>query len=505
MRAVFVALALFALGCGSTPLPAPPPPARPPAIVPGPATLAIAWQAPFDSQSALVLLGDRIVESGWRGIAFHSVDDGRETARYAGEESRFRAWIHDGNAVVLVAMDDFAIARGREPVVARFDRDALAPRWVVPSCPRLYAVAGADDRIFALCDTGLVRIDASSGAVLGTAPVTASAWHDEHAVVAIAHGAALRAGTTVLAFDTDGTERFRRALEGSFGLARSDEGLVVASVTEGLVVLSERTGETVRTIALGELGASPDLFTMRLGRVVVDGDLAIVEAGGRLRAVSLGQTTPAWSAVGAGAVLDAGAVHACAGGRLVALDRQTGRVLFSWSAGECTVLGVSNGTVIAWFGAAGPTVTADEAVHQGLVAFRPSDREVPCEAMTVRGVVRVNGALAPGVRVRAGAPWAIHADGTVSGWGARTPPLPPASGSAVTPASGSVVTTTTDASGAYTLALCDLGHVPIVVDPDDAERVAGETHARGIAAFVHLDGRGSYTLDLDVHVSGPEL
>jgi hypothetical protein len=55
------------------------------------------------------------------------------------------------------------------------------------------------------------------------------------------------------------------------------------------------------------------------------------------------------------------------------------------------------------------------------------------------------------------------------------------------------------------LEVCERGHVPVIVDPEEARTRAGEAEVDDVAAYVHLDGRGRYTLDFAVTAHGPTL
>jgi hypothetical protein len=111
----------------------------------------------------------------------------------------------------------------------------------------------------------------------------------------------------------------------------------------------------------------------------------------------------------------------------------------------------------------------------------------------VRGEVRINGRVAPEIDVRAGNAWAAESNGVVhmSG-GPMTPTDEPAAASA-----------RTDSAGRYSLTICERGHVPVVVDPEQARHFARETEVDDISGYVHLDGRRAYTIDFAISAHGP--
>lgn len=472
------------------------PPVMPPAIAApsGLATLAPRWDAPFDTQSGLAIVSDRIVESGWRGIGFRAIADGAETAR-ADDAPPFRAWIDEPGEPVLFPFDGFVIASGRDHVLGRFEPDATAFAWTSSACRRAWAAAPLGAHVAVLCTNGLVVLDAASGGTIRTLEVPASEVGDEHALVAASGGLVLREADVLVGVSDEGSERFRIEAPGTFGLAGLGASFFVVSLAEGLVERSASTGERVRSVAIPGLEAGPDAMTMRLGRVVVDDDLALVEAGGRIAALSLADGSVLWSIAGSSATIGPDAVFACRGVRALALERTTGVERWSWSVGGCEVLGVTAHGVLVRHDSAGGSVTQAELVYQGVTDFEPSTREVPCETVTLRGTVRVNGAVAAGVHVRAGVAWSTTSGGAVAGWGSRTLP-DPRSGTAS-------ATSETDAGGTFELRLCDRGHVPVVVDHADLERLSGQPEVDGTFTYVHLDGGGSYALDFEVSAHGP--
>ncbi len=468
----------------------------------------LAWRAPFDSQSGLLVFGTTIVESGWQGIIQHDVADGRERGRFAGSDDTFRAWIgvdaaHDP---VLVHLGSFVLGRDRRARLARFDPPREPPRWISGACTRLYAAALAGDEIVAFCGSGtappapfppgaLVFLDAATGRERARVSLPATSPFDEHAVIA-AHGViAVRAGEHVLIAEATPRILVDRVRPGTFALAATEHGLAIVENGAGLIEFDAATGADLRTIGLS-LRGTPDPFTTRLGRLVIAEGTAYVEAGGEIRALSLADGRERWRAEGGGIVIDRERVYACRGNHFVVLDARSGAERFAYSTGTCAVVGVAGSRVLVRFEALPARSTRADLVWAGVLAFeRRAAAPPPCERATLRGVVRVNGAIAPGLTVRAGNAWFAESNGVVHLWGGpMTPTREPAAASAQT-----------DNLGRYTLTFCERGHVPIVVDAAQARRMAGEQEAGDFSAYVHLDGSGTYTVDFAVSAHGPTL
>lgn len=488
----FVATVSLVLGCGSAASPSFR--AEAPSVAPL-ATLAPRWERPVDGQAGAVVLGDRLVVSEGDAIVFHALDDGRETARAPGSDA-FRASIDAPSEPALLPLDSFVIAVGRGGELARFDRDAVAPRWTSTECTRAWAVVRLGVHVAAVCSNGLVVLDAQDGRVIATVSLPEADELDEHAAVAVDDGIVVRVGDTLVRVGDDATTRFGVSVGGTFGLARRGTDSVVVGIDEGLLTIAPG-GSREGVIRIPGLRLVPDATTGRLGRVTTDGDLAIVEAGGVAHALSLETERVLWTTRGRDALAAGDAVYLCAGVRAVALERAGGDERWSWSVGGCEILGASGDGVVVRRESVGPAVTARDLAHEAVTSFARGEREVPCEQAVVHGVVRVNGAPAAGVHVRAGVAWSSTASGAIAGWGVRVLPDPDAR----PPTSVGE----TDAAGGYALRFCDRGHVPVVVDHADVERLAGEPEVEANAAYVHLAGGGDYVLDLDVSTHGPTL
>jgi hypothetical protein len=401
--------------------------------------------------------------------------------------------------------------RGRRSGTARFDPPRPEPAWVSSDCVRLHAasaIAGGAE-VAAYCVrlapgatpigptlAELIRLDAATGQVLARAPLPTVGYAEEHAVLDLGATIAVRAADHVLAIDGAGRARFDLVMPQSFGLAATERGILVAQSGAGLVEIDGSTGAVLRRIDDPSLIGAPDPFTSSLGLLTVRDGVAYVEARGRIIAIALADGSTRWIAGGTDLELDDRAVYACRGSRFVELDRATGSTRSSYSTGGCAIVGVAGSTVLVRYEAMPSFPRHEDLAWAGLVAFERRPGPAPaCERATVRGVVRVNGVVAPGITVRAGNAWAVESSGVVHGWGmpmAATdePPLAQAR---------------TDREGRYALTICDRGHVPIVVDPEQARSFAGEEDASEFATYVHLSGVRDYTADFAIRAHGPTM
>ncbi len=488
--------------CGSDATPAPSAPS--PASGGGPEALAPVWDRGVDLLAGVLVVGDRLVVSDGDAIVFHDLATGAETAR-AERTAAFRSWIDEPTDPVLFDLGAFVVASGRERVLARFDRDARAPRWTNEECARPFAAARLGDGVAVLCQDDLLVLDGASGATRERLPLATTSYLDVHALIEVDGGLVARSGSSLVGIADDGHERFRLPSEDTFGLVASDAGFLVASLAMGLVERDASTGEARRTIALVDTPApDPSGHGLRafasplgapVGRVLSDGELVLVESGGLVRAVSLAAGARVWAAPVADAALAPDAVLACAGPRVLALDRATGVERWSWSVGGCDLLAASGTQLLVRHFAAGGEVTGADRALIGVVAFERGSRPVPCEAVDLRGTVTLAGAPGAGLHVYVGQDWSRTGSGAVASWGSR------AIESAGT--HGPMGTAITDASGHYAVQVCDRGHVPVVVDHADVERASGQPEVEGWASFVHLDGRRVYTLDFALTAHGP--